>query len=82
MAVYDFRNGENGLWRYITSDLKLNVPVLQNSIVSFDKYIIVATKEIADGMSKAQMHYFDGEAEKWYPERQSQSGTNTVTTGV
>ena len=69
MAIYDFEGHESidnkdytGKWRYIEG-LPFIGPNLQNSIVSFDKYLLVA----GDNVDKEkQIYYFDVETEKWF----------------
>ena len=69
MEIYDFEGHElldstdyTGKWR-----LKEGLPIkgenLQNSVVSFDKYLVIAGE---NGEKQKEFYYFDVETEKWY----------------
>ena len=69
MEIYDFEGHElldstdyTGQWR-----LKEGLPIkgenLQNSVVSFDKYLVIAGD---NGEKEKEFYYFDVETEKWY----------------
>ena len=69
MEIYDFEGHElldstdyTGQWR-----LKEGLPIkgenLQNSVVSFDKYLVIAGE---NGEKQKEFYYFDVETEKWY----------------
>ena len=51
-----------GKWRYVDG-LPFKGKNLQNSVVSYDKYLIVAGE---DGEEQKEIYYFDVETEKWF----------------
>ena len=96
MEIYDFEGHElldstdyTGKWR-----LKEGLPIkgenLQNSVVSFDKYLVIAGE---NGEKQKEFYYFDVETEKWYdaegeidasiydPNAASSGGGGGVSTG-
>ena len=69
IAIYDFEGHEllndkdhTGNWRYIEG-LPFRGTNLQNSMVIFDNYIIVAGE---NGDDAKEFYYFDVETEKWF----------------